>query len=286
MEVETVTDERAVLGESPLWHRSERALYWVDIHGQKVFRYDPTSGDNRVVHDGESVTALGEVEDGGLLLVTSGGVSSLRDGVVSSLSPLNLPEGVRTNDGKCGPDGRLWFGTMDLEASRPIGELFCFGGGSMRSVRDDVILSNGIGWSPDGSAFYHVDSMRRMLFRYSYDLFDGEISDKTVLVDMTGNEAVPDGLAVDRDGNIWVAMYDGWRLDVYDASGAHLDIWRLGVQKPTSVAFAGDDLDDLYITTASEHLSPEDLRDQPRAGELLRFSPGVAGLPVGVFRRR
>lgn len=281
--MEVVSEERATLGESPLWHGSEELFYWVDITAGRLFGYDPKSDRTELRHDGLMVTALCEVEGGGLVLVTPRGLFILRDGRLDILASLTLSAEVRTNDGKCDPRGRVWFGTMDLETTRPIGELMVFDGRGPRVVRDQVILSNGLGWSPSGDVFYHVDTGRRLIYRHDFELDTGTASNRVVLVDLSGSLAAPDGLAVDVDGNLWVAMWDGWRIDVFDGKGEKIHRESLPVQRPTSVAFGGVDLADLYVTTASEGLDQAGREEHPHAGKLLLLAPGIRGLPVGVF---
>lgn len=264
-----------------MWHRGEDRFYWVDIHGNEVFRLG-TDG-VEAVYEGRRVTAVVEMGGGGIAMVTDEGLLALRDGETTRLIEWSMPERVRPNDGKCDPAGRLWFGTMDLETTDPLGELFVCDGGRRSLIRSGIVLSNGLGWSPDGSVLYHIDSMRRHIYRHDFDLATGEVSGRAVLVDMEGGEEVPDGLAVDVDGNLWVAMYDGWRIQVFDAEGTAVRSVDLDVQKPTSVAFGGCDLDSLYVTTASENLGPDELAAQPLAGAVLRFDPGTSGVPVGVF---
>jgi len=279
--MEIVVDRRAVLGESPLWHREEARFYWVDIPGKGVFRL--TADGPETVYADETVTAVVELAGGGVAMVTRDGVLAWREGVVTPLLDMTLPEEVRPNDGKCGPCGRLWFGTMDLKTRRPLGQLFVCDGRSLRLDRSGIILSNGLGWSPDGEVFYHVDSIRRHIYRHDYDLDRGVAANRSILVDLTGEAEVPDGLAVDVDGNLWVAFYDGWRIEVFDPTGRSTHVERLDVQKPTSVAFGGQGLDQMYVTTASENLGPGELAAQPRAGAVLRFDPGTRGVPVGIF---
>lgn len=280
--MEIVVDRRAILAESPLWHREEGTLYWVDIPGQGVFRL--TDDGPETILDGVMVTAVTELVGGGLAMVTRDGVLSWRDGEVTPLLDLTLPDEVRPNDGKCGPDGRLWFGTMDLETRRPLGELFVCEGRSLQSVRSGIILSNGLGWSPNGEVFYHVDSTRRHIYRHDYDPELGVATNRTILFDGgVGSPDGPDGLAVDVDGNLWVAFFGGWRIEVLDPKGRSIHIEQLEVQKPTSVAFGGAALDRMYVTTASEHLSPDELAAQPDAGSIFCFDPGTRGVPVGVF---
>jgi sugar lactone lactonase YvrE len=281
--MEVLTHERAALGESPLWHRSEEVFYWVDIDSGVVLRYQPASGISEVVHSGDTVTALCEFEGGGLVLVTPRGLLAWRDGHIDPLAPLSLSDQVRTNDGKCDPQGRVWFGTMDLEATRPVGELFVFDGLGVRLVQDQVILSNGLGWSPAGDVLYHVDTTRRLIYRHDFDGGTGAVSNRSVLVDVSGSPPAPDGLAVDVDGNLWVAMWDGWCLDVFDSSGENIHKESLPAQRPTSVAFGGPDLSEMYVTTASHGLEPVDGEERPHAGKLLRLDPGIKGLPIGVF---
>jgi sugar lactone lactonase YvrE len=281
--MEVLTEERAVLGESPLWHRSEELFYWVDIAAELVFSYDPIFGRTEQVHGGLMVTALGEVDDGGVVLVTSQGLFTFREDRLTLVAPLELSDEVRTNDGKCDPRGRVWFGTMDLEATRPIAELFVYDGQQLRRVRDQVILSNGLGWSPTTDTLYHVDTTRRLIYRHDYDIETGSASGREVLVDLAGALEAPDGLAVDVDGNLWVAMWDGWRIDVFNENGENIHRESLPVQRPTSVAFGGAELSELYVTTATEGLEPVQVVEQAHAGKVLRLDPGTRGVPIGVF---
>jgi sugar lactone lactonase YvrE len=279
--VDVVPANRAILGESPLWHRGEGRFYWVDIIGETIFRL--ADGSPEMVFGGVMVTALAESAGGGLILVTAEGLLSWHDGETSRLCGLDLPDEVRPNDGKCDPEGRLWFGTMDLETTDPIGELFRYDGDSVQVVESGIILSNGLGWSPDGTVFYHTDSIRRQIYRYDYDLASGVAANRRVLVDLGDVIEVPDGLAVDVDGNLWVAMYDGWRLQVFDSTGRTVHIENLDVQKPTSVAFVDEGLTGIRVTTASQDLDPEELDRQPNAGRLLQVDPGTRGAPVARF---
>jgi sugar lactone lactonase YvrE len=281
--MEVVSEKRAILGESPLWHGSEELFYWVDIAAESLFGYDPKSDRTELIHNGLMVTALCAVEGYGLVLVTPRALLILRDGQLDTLAPLRLSAEVRTNDGKCDPGGRIWFGTMDLETTRPIGELMVFDGRALRIIHDQVILSNGLGWSPNGDIFYHVDTGRRLIYRHDYEPDTGEASNREVLIDLSGSLAAPDGLAVDADGNLWVAMLDGWCIDVFDGNGKNIHRETLPVQRPTSIAFGGVDLSQLYVTTASEGLELADIEEHPHAGMLLRLAPGIRGLPLGVF---
>jgi sugar lactone lactonase YvrE len=224
---------------------ADRVFHWVDIVGRSVFCYDPVTGETTTIASGEMVTALSETSAGGLLFVTPKALLAWSDGNLTRLAPLSLSERVRTNDGKCDPAGRLWFGTMDHETREPIAELFVYDGDRIHPVQDGIILSNGLGWSPDREIMYHVDSIRRHVYAYRYDQETGAVVDRRVLADMGDLEGVPDGLAVDVDGNLWVAIYDGWCVRVVDPHGDVEHEESLEVQKPTSVAFGGPGLSDL-----------------------------------------
>lgn len=272
-----------MLGESPLWHQTDEVFYWVDIVGRVVYRYVPAHDSVESVLSGEMVTALSESASGGLVLVTPEALLSMDDGEVSILERLELPERVRTNDGKCDPSGRLWFGTMDYETSDPIAELFVYDGDRVKTVETGIVLSNGLGWNPDNDVMYHVDSIRRHIYAYRYDDSTGAVRDRKVLADMGELPGLPDGLSVDVDGNLWVAIYDGWCLRVVDAGGRVIHQEKLPVQKPTSVAFGGAERSVLYVTSASQELAPDELKDQPASGSVFRFDPGTTGMAPGTF---
>lgn len=279
-----MSDDRASLGESPLWHRIDQVFYWVDINADRVYRGTEADGSGvDVVFAGEKVTALAETDEGGLFMVTPDALLRWRDGSISSRVPISIASGTRTNDGKCDSGGRMWFGTMDLKTRQPIGSLYVYDGGSVRTVERAITLSNGLGWSPDHETMYHIDSIAARLYVYRYDGTTGQVGDRRVLVDMADLEGSPDGLAVDTSGNIWVAMYDGWCINVFDSTGQRIHLEELRVQKPTSVAFGGPELDRLYVTTASQELDDHAKAAQPEAGKVLVLDPGVSGEPVGVF---
>lgn len=277
-----MTGVRALLGEGPIWHAADHAVYWVDIYGERVFRHDPTSRETSTVLVGTMVTALAETSGGGLLGVTGDGLVSIDDGRAETVAGYETSDTVRTNDGKCDPWGRMWFGTMDLETHRPIATLFRFDTG-LHHVIDGVVLSNGLGWSPDGATFYHIDSVPGSITAYDHDPDTGDIANGRLLVDFSDRPATPDGMAIDAVGNLWVALWDGWGIDVYSPEGIRIDHIGLPVQRPTCPVFGGDGLDLLYITSATDGLDPSRLSEQPAAGELIVIEPGVKGLPGGVF---
>ena len=278
------SQEVAILGEGPLWHTRDQALYWVDILGHKVFRLKPGSGVTETILDDRMVTALAENDDGGLTLVADDVLLGLDETGLTEMARTGISDLVRTNDGKSGPDGRLWFGSMDWNTTDPLGSLMVYDG-KVKSVFDGITISNGLGWSPSGDVFYHTDTIPGLIYQHRYDVGSGQATERRVLVDLTDLEAGPDGMAVDADGNLWVAMWDGWSLFVFDPDGRKTDELGVPVQRPTSVAFGGPDLADLYITSATDGLTPDELETQPDAGKLLVTDVGVKGTPVAAMHR-
>ena len=281
--MDTIGEITATLGESPLWHRELGLFLWVDIVEEMTYAFDPATGETRTFISGRPVTALAEAGDDQIVMVTSDGILVGDPAMPTMRADLDLPDTVRANDGKCDPSGRLWFGTMDRGGRRPLGELMCLDG-SVRSVFHGVTISNGLGWSPDGEVFYHIDSVPGMVYRHHYDPATGSATGREILVDLSSDPASPDGMAVDAEGNLWVAMWDGGAINVYDPDGHVVHVEELPVARPTSIAFGGPDLGDVYVTSASIELTDEDRRRQPYAGRVFRLRPGVTGLPLGRFQ--
>ena len=190
----------------------------------------------------------------------------------------------RTNDGACDAYGRLWVGTMALDERSPGAALYRVDA-DLRVTRAlaGTTISNGLGWSPDGARFYFIDSPTRRVDVFAYDPATGALGERRPLVSVEAGGAVPDGMAVDAEGCLWVALHGGWGLNRYSPRGELLDEVRLPVAKVTSCCFGGPELKDLYVTTRRESLSDADLVQQPLAGALLRLDPGVAGLPTYAF---
>ena len=189
-------------------------------------------------------------------------------------------EGVRFNDGAVDPAGRVWIGSMHTGETEPLGELYRLDpGGVLTPVVRKVTVSNGLGWSPDGSRLYYVDSPSRKIDVFDYDAATGEAFSRRAFADLRYADGMPDGLTVDADGCVWVAMWGGAALRRFTPAGKPDVMLPVPVARPTSCAFGGPDLSELYVTTASIGLSDSARGAQPLAGRLLRLRPGPFGLP-------
>jgi len=282
---EPVGDVTAVLGEGPYWVPEDDCLLWVDIERGQLHRtYFPA---------GETVTdSLGAVSAafpavGGGILTVGGTALTLRfpaergDRWISrTVAEVPARDGVRFNDAGVDPAGRVWVGSMHTGETEPFGELYRLDhDGRLTTVIGGVTVSNGLGWSPDGAWMYYADSPMRRVDVFAYDAATGEAVKRRVFADLSGVAGVPDGLTVDADGCVWVAMWGGGALRRFTPDGRPDAVLPVPVSRPTSCAFGGAGLRDLFVTTASLGLSESERAAQPLAGRLLRIHPGPVGLP-------
>jgi sugar lactone lactonase YvrE len=282
---EPVGDVTALLGEGPYWVPEDDCLLWVDIHRGQLHRTYFPSGET-VTLDLGAVSAAFPAMAGGIL--TAGGsklalhLPAERGEQWSTRVIAEVParEGVRFNDAAVDPAGRVWVGSMHTGESEPIGQLLRLDhGGVLTVVVDGVTVSNGLGWSPDGSRMYYVDSPVRRVDVFDYDPATGRADRRRPFADLSAFDGVPDGLTVDADGCVWVAVWGGGVLRRLAPDGSQDSVIAVPVSQPTSCAFGGPGMTDLYVTTASVGLSEAELSEQPLAGRLLRLHPGPVGLP-------
>jgi sugar lactone lactonase YvrE len=284
-EFEATTDTRAELGEGPRWDAAAGTLLWVDIPGHRVHRYDPEAG----LDTAERVPGIVSLA---LPRSSGGAVIGLPDGLHildGERSPLLVPidaarTDTRTNDGACDAAGRLWVGTMALDETSPLGGLYRVAADlSVATVLTGTAISNGLGWSPSGDRFYFIDSPTRRVDVFDFDPETGALEHRRRFAAVEVEGAVPDGLAVDAEGGVWVALHGGWGLRRYAPDGGLAAVVDLPVARITSCCFGGANLRDLYVTTRRDGLSAGELAEQPLAGALLRVDAGVAGLPTHAF---
>jgi sugar lactone lactonase YvrE len=273
----------AGLGEGPIWDASADALYWVDIPAHQVHRltrpWQQPPGEHATWHIGEEVGAVVPRAAGGLVLAARSGFIGLdpATGDVTPLVPLDLGAGIRMNDGACDPAGRFFAGTMADDESAGAGTLYRLDADhTVAAVLTGVSISNGIGWSPDGTLMYYIDSPSRQVDVLDFDVSTGEVSGRRRLASIEAGPAVPDGLTVDADGCVWVALWDGGAVLRLGQDGAVLRSIELPVRRVTSCAFGGPGLRTLFISTAAA--------DDGSGGQLFSCVPGPAGLPVNAYQ--
>lgn len=285
--VECVLPWGAHLAEGPVWAPHEKRLYWVDILAPSVHRFDPATRTNEEVVLPRLVSAVVPRRSGSLAALTQDGLEAL-DFDSGHLEPLVDPEAEvpdnRFNDGKCDRLGRLWGGTMRLDASRATGALYAIAGDrSWKRVAAGFTVANGLDWSPDGRTFYFADSAPGRIYAYDFDLTAGAIGNRRIFAEINAEDGRPDGLAVDSEGFLWCAIWDGWCVRRYDPDGRLEREVRLPVPRPTSVAFGGEDLKTLFITTARIRLPSRVLAEAPFSGGLFAIQAPTAGLPISEF---
>jgi sugar lactone lactonase YvrE len=233
-----------------------------------------------------TVGAIAPVDgDDGWLLAAGRGFVYLRpDGSHRTLVEV-APAGTRMNDAACDPQGRLWAGTMADDQHAGGGALYRLDRtGQTELVLDGLTISNGLGWSPDGSEMYLVDSGPRTIHAFVFDAGRGEISKGRVLVSLAKEVGSPDGMTVDADGDLWVAVYGGGRVHHYSPDGELQEVLTVPARQSTCCAFAGPGLERLYVTTATEGWSDEQRRADPAAGLVYRLDTGTTGRPAAPFR--
>jgi sugar lactone lactonase YvrE len=285
-EVEHVVSSQCQLGEGPVWHPVEQVLYWLDITQGRLHRFDPRSGESQVSSLGLVTGSMGARASGGFVMATKKGFA-FWDPAAPGFTFLGDPDAdegeVRFNDGKTDRQGRFWAGKM---STRPENSLFCLDVDcSIRRMESGIIVSNGLGWSPDNRVFYYTDSEARLIFAYDFDPASGAIANRRVFASIPAEagEGLPDGLAVDADGYLWSARWGGWKVVRYAPDGSIDRVIPMPVEFPTSCAFGGPGLDDLYITSAWIEVRPETRAAQPLAGDVFRLKTPVRGLPEPLF---
>jgi sugar lactone lactonase YvrE len=274
----------ATLGEGVLWDAAHQQVWFVDIKGKRLHRCAPDGSDRRSWIAPGQVSFVVRASDGGL-------VCSLEDGLyrfieeTGAFVPFAKVEadqpGNRFNDGFVDAEGRLWFGSMDDSELDPTGALYRFDGKHVVRMDDGYIITNGPAVSPDGRTLYHTDTLDKQV--YAFDLAPhGSLSNKRLFADITDG-GHPDGMAVDAEGHVWIAVFGGWRIERRDPMGRKVGELRFPCSNITKLAFAGDDLRTVYATSARKGLSAGQLAEQPLAGALFTFRAEAAGLPQNVL---
>ena len=270
----------AQLGEGPLWLAREAALYFVDIHRGDIHRYHPDSDDRQTLHVGGSPSFIVPAADGGLLVGSRDRVHRLEHGQLGRvIATIPQPSTNRTNDATVDPFGRVWFGTLDETERAPIGAVWCLAHGTLHRAGGAAIVTNGPAVSADGRVLYHVDTLRRTIWRFPLRP-EPELSDGEVFVQLTDDEGYPDGVSIDSEDCLWVALWDGWGVRRYAPDGRLLLHLPFPCARVTKLALGGPQRRTAYVTTARTGLDAAQLTAQPMAGSLFRFEAPAAGLAL------
>lgn len=281
--LEIVAEGDHRVGEGPLWHPLKEVLYYVDITTGRLFQYDPATADNEEIVSLERPLGGYTIQaDGSLLLFLGEGAIASWDGsaVTTLIDGIPRERDSRFNDVIADPEGRVFAGTMPTDEQ--LGRLYRIDRDGSYTLADErgFDIPNGMGFTPDGRGMYVTESQQRTIYLYEYDRATGELSNRRPFVELDPDGPEPDGMTVDRAGNVWSGQWNGHAVQVFDPDGKEIDRIEVPVPKASSVTFGGVDYRDLYITTAKGH----DAEDDPPAGSVFRARPDHTGVPE--FRSR
>ena len=288
VDVELLVEKDVLVGEGAIWDADAGVLYWVDILSHELYVYDPASGNNRTIPTCQAVGTVVKRQSGGLVVALHNGFAHL-DLDIEKITPIGRdPERTipanRFNDGKCDPAGRLWAGTMEFTGAKDQGKLYCLD--TDHSVSEKIApvsISNGIVWSADQQTMYYIDSPLNNVRAYDYDIGSGAIANERVVC-KNGGAGIFDGMAIDAEDNLWIAVYGGSCVKHYDTeSGALIRELQLPMTNVTSCAFGGPGLDELYITSACQGMDQAAKAAEPLAGSLVVADPGVRGVRADAY---
>jgi sugar lactone lactonase YvrE len=276
-------DAGATLGEGPVWDEEQQRLLWVDILPGLVHRFDPATSGDEIFGVGKPVGSAGLRRGGGLVLAVEDGFALLDPGWrrLDQVAVIKHPgPPARFNEGKCDPAGRFLAGTMAYDQTAGAGSVYRLDPGlAVTKLLDGVTISNGLAWSADGTTMYYIDSPTQGVDAFHYDIETGRLANRRRVVDIPAAAGLPDGMTIDTDGFLWVALYGGSAVHRYAPDG-HLDAAvHFPATNITCPVFGARELDQLYVTSARDGLDERQLAAQPHAGAVFAVDVGARGLP-------
>ena len=285
-----ILDIQAKLGEGALWEPQKEVLLWVDIEGRKLMIFNPEKGTNEVIDVEERIGTVVPVDQKRALLALQNGIFYL-DYVTGSrtliVNPLDTIENIRFNDGKCDPAGRFWVGTMKLKGPPKQAALYClYNEHDVSIVEQGITISNGLVWSNNKKTMFYIDTPVRKVAAYDYDHQTGKISNKRFVIEVDKAIGAPDGMAIDEEGMLWIALWGGEAVGRFDPNTGEMigKVEVPGAKNITSCAFGGKDLNQLYITSASVGMKDEEKEIFPDAGSLFMVQTGIKGMKANYFK--
>jgi sugar lactone lactonase YvrE len=287
--LQTVLEHKCALGEGPVWNEETQTIFWLDITQNLIHSYNINQQKHSSFNVGEMVGSIAFREKGGLIAGLQNGIAFIdieNKKIEHIINPQNDPA-IRFNDGKCDAAGRFWVGTMALSEEDNKGNLFVVETDlSVKKKIENVSISNGIAWNRDKTIMYYINTPTNYVFAFDYNIENGEINNQRVALDLTHENGFADGMTIDEEGMLWIAFYSGWRVARYNPeNGELLKQIELPVENVSCCTFGGQELNDLYITTANKGMSEEALKQQPLAGSLFVVKDcGFKGLPAAKFK--
>lgn len=280
--MELLYDIKATLGEGPVWDAQTETLYFIDILNKRIY----ANGDVFLESD-ETIGCLSLRKNGGLIFTKRASIWTCE----SDTSQLTLlftltdePADIRFNDGKCDPRGRFLAGTMDMNETDPNGSLYSVEGRSVTRLFDNVTISNGLAWSPDYRILYYIDTPSHEVKAFDYDLENGTIGNKRVVIKISDTLGHPDGMTSDKQGNLWIAMWGGAKVTKWNPNtGQLLEQIPVPAKNVSSCVFGGKNMNELFLTSARVGLDEETLKEYPLTGGVFRLETNVEGMPSFKF---
>lgn len=280
---------QATLGEGPVFDAHSNRLFWTDILGKQLHCYSFRDHQLRTIQAGNHIGAFAIKDEKTLLIAADNGFSFL-DLDTETFTFIHDPEAAlplnRFNDGKCDANGRFWAGTMEFSPSSPSGSLYRLDADlEVSKMASELMIANGLAWNKDHTTMYHVDSGRNELYAYDFDLEAGTIGNKRLLRRFEERDGTPDGIAIDRDDCLYIAMWGGSKVIRFNPNSCEI-MEEISIPAPhvTSVTFGGEDFKTLYITTARDGLSSEQLDRSPLSGSVFRADVETPGMPLPLFQ--
>ena len=279
---------KALLGEGAFWDHRGKRLFWVDIEGRKLHFYSPGNGKSDSVNLPSRAGTVVPRSDSTVVLALEDGVYQLNivNGKLSLVSSIesDVPTN-RFNDGKCDPLGNLWVGTMRLDETVPAAALYKVEpSGKTTKMLDSITISNGIVWTRDKKTMFYIDTPTGVIREFDFDPLTATISNERIAVTVPDTLGFPDGMAIDENDHLWVALWNGNAVACFNPKdGALVQKVEVPAHNVTSCAFGGPELDILYITTASVDMTDEEKKKYPMAGSLFAVKPGVKGVKSTYF---
>ncbi len=292
MQLTSFWSGKNVLGEGPIWHVEQQALYWIDIFKPALHKMDYATRKLTTWDLPDLIGCIGFTDQDNLIAAMRNEIVKLHcnDNQIEIEILAELIVGrddLRFNDGAVDRKGRFWAGTMDLTEQNPLGALYRYdGNGQVHLMSEQFVVSNGLAWSPDNRFLYHNDSGTGCIYRYDFDFESGSINHRSIFARVPQEAGFPDGLCIDSEGFLWVAHWDGWRITRFNPDGQIDRVIKMPVARPTSCCFGGPNLDILFISSASLNLSETELQQQPQAGNVFMLDVGVQGLPEPKFKNK